>query len=545
MATTIERALARTVVLSFTTILTLTITAHGQVAFNDVTVEAGLDVLHWDGVAPVDVIRADLEMLIMSAGAVAFDFNQDGWCDIFMTRLEAPCLMFRNNGDGTFSDVAPQVGLDYLGYATGCAVGDIDNDGDLDLYLLTTHPDTKNVFYVNYGGMFVAEARGARAFIPDSTHHCTSATFGDYNRDGHLDLMTTAWQSGTFHKNYIYRNDGTGHFIEDSAGATVDLRNMFGFAASFADIDLDGWQDLLVAADFGTSRLYQSLGNGQFRDQTKPAHVGTDENGMGSTLGDFDNDGDLDWFVTSIFDPLKTCDTAPCNWGSTGNRLYRNLGNGEFRDDTDVCGVRDGGWGWGTSFFDYDNDGDLDLGMTNGVVFPIPYDDQFHEDPVRIWNNDGTGVMTEVSESIGVTDNRSGKGFVTLDYDNDGDLDLLIMNNASTPILYRNDGGNSKDWIQMKLRGYRTNRSGVGARVYVTAIEGGVTQMREHRHASNYQSQNEPLLHFGLGTQGVNRIHKIRVVWPLTGTETVLTNVAPRQRIVIEEPRHKVLTSHP
>ncbi len=544
MLTTLERALARIVVPAFATLLTCT-AAHGQVAFTDVTSQAGLEVEHWDGIAPDHVQRADLEMLIMSAGAVAFDFNRDGWCDIFMTRLEAPCMMFRNNGDGTFTDVAPQVGLDYDGYATGCAVGDIDNDGDLDLYLLTTYPDSRNVFFVNYGGLFVEESRGARAYIPDSTHHCTSATFGDYDRDGHIDLMTTAWQSGTFHKNYIYRNAGGGYFIEDSAGATIDLRNMFGFSASFADVDLDGWQDLLVAADFGTSRFYRSLGAGQLRDQTKVAHVGTDENGMGSTLGDIDNDGDLDWFVTSIFDPEMTCETAPCNWGSTGNRLYRNIGNGDFQDDTDVCGVRDGGWGWGASFFDYDNDGDLDLGMTNGVVFSIPYDDQFHEDPVRIWNNDGTGVMTEVAEAVGVTDNRSGKGFLTLDYDNDGDLDLLIANNASTPVLYRNDGGNDLDWIQLKLRGHRSNHSGLGARVYVTAQAGGVTQMREHRAANNYQSQNEPLLHFGLGTRGLSTIHKIRVVWPVSGTETILTNVDPRQRIVVEEPRDKVVTSRP
>lgn len=509
--------------------------------FQDVTLGAGVDYLHWDGVVPPEFTPVDVEMLYMSGGAAVGDYDRDGWPDLYVTRLNGPNMLLRNQQDGTFTDVAAAAGVALVAWSSGAVWGDVTNDGFPDLYVLTIARDQRNYLYINDGaGGFTESAvgRGVALTSAGPKRRFTSAALGDYDLDGDLDLFTTAW-SNTPSGNLLFCNDGTGHFtdVTQEAGASI-TKHVYGFAPGFADINNDGWPDILIAADFGSSQLFLNLG-GTFVNFTESAQVGTDENGMGSALGDYDNDGDLDWFVTSIYDPNKTCELQTCGWGYSGNRLYQNEGSSNFTDQTDAAGVRDGGWGWGASFSDFDNDGDLDLAMTNGVIFPqYTTDDAFNNDVIKLWENDGSGNMTELGTSVGFSDTRSGKGFLILDYDRDGDQDVFIANNAEHPVLYRNDGGNSNSWLQVSLRGHRTNHFGIGTRVYLQASDGGVTQMREVTCNSNFMSQNEVIVHFGLG-KNITTIHSVRVEWPASGLTQEFLGVAANQRLQIEEPVRK------
>lgn len=504
----------------------------GGILFEDVTIIAGLNTAHTvpqngDALFCREEVR-------MSAGAAAIDVNGDGWTDLYVTRIGSPNLLYINNTDGTFTEDAAASGVDLVANSSGVAFADIDNDGDDDLYVQAIL-DQRRYLYINDGmGIFTEEAvkRGAAFF--GLVIKGTSATFGDYDNDGDLDIHILEWLP-SLSNNLLLQNDGAGNFTDVTIFANVSMPTTFGFANAFADINDDTFPDLLIAADFGTSRLFQNMGNGQFTDITLTALVGTDENGMGSAVGDYDGDGDLDWFVTSIFDSDETCDSVPCNWGYTGNRLYRNDTNGNFTDATDLAGVREGYWGWGASFFDYDNDGDLDLGMTNGVDFPcIEQDATFNTDPLRLWNNDGTGVMTEVSDAVQFTDNGSGKGFVVFDYDNDGDLDVFIANNNGMPVLFRNNGGNANNWLRVNVIGEITNRMGLGARVKVRVNPGDSFQLREINANNNYMSQNETTAHFGLGSS-VSSVDLVRVEWPVTGFVQEFRNVASNTTLIVQE----------
>ena len=504
--------------------------AGSNVTFTNVTETANLDANHW----PAACDPCGDEMVRMSAGAAPGDYDNDGWTDIYVTRHDAPNLLYRNLGDGTFDEVAASAGVNLSDRSSGAAFADVDNDGDLDLYVITVR--NEGHFYINNGdGTFTDQYATRGISIPESDDE-SSIAFGDYDLDGWLDAHVTDWMPGQAPFG-LFHNNGNGTFtdVSDAADANMVSVGARGFASAFADINGDDMPDLLVAADFGTSQLLTNDGDGTFTNVTATAGVATDENGMGSTVGDVDNDGDLDWFVTSIFDADETCETQVCNWGYTGNRLYLNNGNGTFVDGTDFAGVRNGGWGWGTAFFDFDNDGDLDLGMTNGVNFPqTPAEDQYLIDQVRLWENDGTGAMTDVSNGRGFTDNRSGKSFVTLDYDNDGDLDVFITNNAEEPVLYRNDGGNDNDWLRINLRGDKTNYFGIGATIRVQVTPGGPTQMRLVNCNANYQSHDEVTAHFGLGPN-VTTIHRVTVEWPVSGITRIYDDVSPNQTLTLFE----------
>ena len=401
-------------------------------------------------------------------------------------------------------------------------------------------PSLRNYFYVNDGtGHFTEDAANRGLLLAggvDDPRQFISASFGDYDLDGQLDLYVTKWAE-SIPDNRLFHNEGQGYFIDATISAQLLAGDSWQFTPRFSDIDGDGWVDLLVASDFGQTRLYLNQADGTFSDITASASVGTDENGMGATTGDLDNDGDLDWFVTSIYDPDETCEAINCGWKYSGNRLYRNDGLALFGDATDFSGVRDGGWGWGTSFLDYDNDGDLDLAMTNGVIFPWhPFEDVFNTDPVRLWRNDGPGAMVDAGAATGFVDTRSGKGMAVFDYDRDGDLDLFIANNADFPVLYRNDGGEANDYLRIRLIGRQTNRDGIGARVFVLPTPDGTEQMREVSASSNYMSHNEMTSHFGLGSSA-GIIHRVRVKWPRSGFATTLSDVAVNQMITVVEPR--------
>ncbi len=532
-------------------LLMLSTGATAQPVFTDVTTSAGLTYLqHTPQSAPNCIFSApptNCETDRLTGGAAVGDFDGDGLPDLYVTRLDATDILFRNKGDGTFEDATTSAGLSSFDLdSSGAAFGDIDRDGDLDLFVtvvgVSLDPvNNRHYLFVNQGdGTFVEDAVArATAIDPGMQHRGYSIAVGDYNRDGWIDFHVNEWLPvpGSI-SSRLLRNLGSaspGFFTDATVSAGVSLPSTNAFASSFADLDDDGWPDLTVAADFGTSRLFWNNGDGTFIDGTTAAGVGTDENGMGSTIGDYDGDGDFDWFVTAIFDVDETCQTQPCNWGYTGNRLYRNDGNRIFADATDTAGVREGFWGWGTAFFDYDNDGDLDLVMTNGVDFPdTTPDSAFHADPMRFWENDGTGAYTEKSVLVGLTDTRQGKGLLVFDYDDDGDLDLFIVNNAAGPALYRNDGGSAADWLRIETVGTDSNLEGIGAKVTVQPVALGPTQIREIGVASHFLGQSERIAHFGLGT-GTSPVHQVTISWP-SGQDQQFSNVARNTTLVAVEP---------
>jgi len=522
--------------------------AEAVLGFTDVTVGAGVDYLQHALQDPPNCLLSTTfcEPERMTGGAAVADVEGDGDLDLFVTRLDLPDILFLNQGDGTFIDGTAAAGLSGFDlHSNGAAFADIDNDGDPDLMVTVLGPtndpvNNRNYLYINDGsGTFTeqAVARGAAVQTP-TVRRAQSVAFGDYDLDGYLDIHVTEWLPSIPGHARLLHNRGAaqpGYFDDVTTAAGVGQLGINGFASAFVDLDGDDWPDLLVSGDFGTSRLYWNDGDGTFTDGTVAAGVGTDENGMGSTVGDFDGDGDLDWFVTSIRDVAQTCETQTCNWGYTGNRLYRNEGARSFSDATDLAGVRDGFWGWGTTFFDADNDGDLDLTMTNGVEFGgTSVDAAFNADPMRFWRNGGSGVMTEESASVGLDDTGSGKGLLVFDYDDDGDLDVFVVNTGASPRLYRNDGGNDNDWLRVVVEGDTTNRDGVGAIVRVQATSGGPIQVRSFGSAGHYLAQSEPVAHFGLGP-GAGPVHSVEVYFPQSGILRTFSGVAPDTTLVVTE----------
>jgi enediyne biosynthesis protein E4 len=526
-----------------------------QIVFTEVAAAAGLDYVHSEfqsaGNCLVDTVMPPLQGWFCSidwssGGAAAADFDEDGWVDLFVTRPYAPDLLFRNQADGSFVDVAAEVGLADQTHHAGAAWADIDNDGDLDLYV-TNVLRKRYALYINDGGRFEeqAEPRGADT-ASDARHHGFSPAFGDYDADGFLDLHLTEWvqiplDAPVPSHARLLRNRGReapGYFQDTTELAGVDVlggprATRTSYSSRFADLDADGALDLLVVADFGASRLFWNEGDG-FLDGTLFSGVGGDQNGMGSALGDYDGDGDLDWFITAIFDPDYRCDNVTCGWGITGNRLYRNDGARRFSDTTDLAGVRDGGWGWGAEFFDYDNDGALDLVMSNGVDFPNPEAALFRRDPTRLWHNLGGGRFEEVAARVGVDDRGDGKGLLVFDYDRDGDQDLLIAQHEGRALLYRNDGGEQNAWLAVKLKGRASNRHGLGAQLSVTRAPGERALLREVSGGNAFLGQSEAVAHFGLGAW-TGMLHELRVHWP-SGRTQVLRAVVPRQLLEVREP---------
>ncbi len=521
--------------------------------FTDVTAAAGVVYSHQMD-PPEDVGR-----MFMTGGAAAGDFDGDGYCDLFVTRLGDTDILYHNNGDGTFSDVSAASGFTAVRSTNGALCCDVDNDGDLDLYVMNVVYGNTHLMYINDGtGIFTEEGfvRGT-SVETGIQHYGSSPAAGDIDKDGYLDLYVAEWgqlnpmmDPGFVSNARLLRNMGgamAGYFedVTDLAGVNVDdtvgvgvggvsMHGVYLFSPRFTDMDLDGSVDLVIAGDFSTSRLFWNDGLGGFTDGTAGAGVGTDENGMGSAVGDMDGDGDLDWFVTSVYDPADTCATAGCNWAGSGNRMYRNEGAQTFTDVTDSFGVRDGGWGWGSEFFDFDNDGDLDLIMTNGMYLSFTTnEDPFNNDPIRLWRNDG-GVYTEVAGASGLTDTGAGKGLLLFDYDNDGDQDVFIVNNPGTSVLYRNDIGSNNDWLRVKLGGTLSNRDGLGAKVYVTAVAGEARQMREVNAGSSYLACSESTAHFGLGTL-VGSVHEVMILWP-SGIKQTFNNVTANAVFSVTEP---------
>jgi hypothetical protein len=487
-------------------------TAHA-LTFTNVTSAAGFNYTHGYSGTVGEERRC--------AGGVAVgDYNNDGWDDLYVVRGNiGPNLLFRNLGNGTFQEVGASAGVNInAADGSGPTFGDYNGDGWLDLMIGGVGTTTPRLYRNQANGTFteVTVASGISTFL--STISCT---WGDYDRDGDLDLFLSHW-GPIGSPDHMWRNNGNGTFtsVDSEIGLNIlgEEGSDFTYTGNFVDINNDDWPDLLVASDFGRSKVFLNDGDGTFTNVTSA--VISDENGMGAAVGDYDSDGDLDWFVSSVWDPNGVPEG---NWGVSGNRMYRNTGNGVFEDATTAANVRQGWWGWGASFQDFDNDGRLDLLHVNGWNTV-----EFDRDSTRLWFQNAPGTFTERSFEMGLRDVMQGRGVGCFDYDHDGDLDIFIANNQQSPTLYRNDGGNAMKWLEVQLTGPAPNRQGIGARIFATA--NGVTQMRELRCASNYVSQDPAVAHFGLGNALV--VSELRVEWP-NGAVTVLNGIGANQKLVL------------
>jgi hypothetical protein len=514
-------------------------TVMGEPFFRDVTAQARLQFEH-DYTGYLDVGNRELAMTM--GGVAAGDYDGDGWVDLYFVVGDTNSnRMYRNLGNGTFSLVFPGTSL----FGTrGCGPTFVDYNGDgwLDLFVGGVEGTPLCVFRNLGDGTFADVTDGSGITRQSQLEQNIGAAFGDYDRDGDLDMLVTHWGTRPALGErivYLWRNNGDGTFSDDNAAAGVPEQfpeDFFDttFTPNFADVNSDGWPDILAASDFGTSGISLNNGDGTFHDAT--TGVISDENGMGAALGDYDNDGDVDWFVTSIFD---TEPTGGSRWGLSGNRLYRNRGDGTFEDATEEAGVREGGWGWGACFADFDNDGSLDIFHVNGWgrldvasgAFFLDLATPFHFDRSRLFMSNGDGTFTERSAELGIDDLDQGRGVVCFDHDRDGDIDILVANNGGAPRLFRNDGGNRRNFLQIKLRGKSPNSEAIGARIYVTVA--GQTQMRELRAGSNFESQDPAIAHFGIGA--ADSISELRVLWP-AGVVTLFPAVEANQILVIEEP---------
>lgn len=484
---------------------------------------------------------AGCQMELMSGGYAVGDVNADGWPDVYMTSLGRPDALFLNLG-GSFVEVAAQAGLTDVLQSNGARFVDVDNDGDPDLVVTVLGEagdalNNRHRLYVNHGPAGFREeglSRGFEAAIGGLNGWSIAA--GDYDRDGWIDLYLCGWRPEVGSRSVLLRNRGAeapGHFEDTTSAAGLDGIGMYAFGASFVDLDQDGWQDLAIAGDFLNSRLLWNEGDGTFVDGTLAAGVGTDENGMGSALADVDGDGDLDWFVTSIFEEIPACFDGGCTWSSSGNRMYINQGDRSFVDATDAWGVRNSDWGWGATFLDLENDGDLDLAATNGVWFPEPEALAFHTDRTRVWVQGGQGPLREQALELGLVDQRSGKGLGAIDYDLDGDQDLLLTRNSDRPALFEN-GGPTGAWLQVAVEGRLSNRDGLGAIVRVTPRPGDPPLVQEVGVDTHFLAQGDLALHFGLG-RPLDTVWSVEVSFPASGIVRRARNVRPNHRMRVRE----------
>ncbi|HMB71641.1 MAG TPA: FG-GAP-like repeat-containing protein, partial [bacterium] len=414
----------------------------------------------------------------------------------------------------TFTNVAPTAGVALAGtIGMGATWSDWDGDGWLDLFVGGIENDDLVMFRNDGDGTFTEITAATGVNIPTDTF---SATFGDIDNDDDLDLLMAHWNvaAGPGH---VWKNDGDGTFTEsDLAVGYVGWDSLgidYSFTFNLADLDDDGWMDMLVASDYETSHVFMNDGDGTFTDATDHAVI-KDDNGMGAAVADYDRDGDLDWFVSSILNASK---------GKVGNRMYRNNGGGVLEDISDSIGVADGLWGWAAVMQDFNNDGWLDIYHVNGWTTPM-----WQQDSSRMFVSDGDGTFTEMASALGVADAEQGRGVCSFDYDRDGDIDLFITNNTAPAVLYRNDGGNDNGWLQVKLIGLAPNTEAIGARIYVTV--GSVVQMWEMRCGNNFLSQDPAEAHFGLA--GQSALDELRVEWT-DGTVDIQTDVPGNRRLVL------------
>ncbi len=481
-------------------------------------------------------------------GAAALDYDNDGWMDIFLvngTTLEgfpkgsAPTNhLYRNKGDGTFEDVTARAGLAASGWGQGACAGDYDNDGHDDLFVTYWG---QNRLYRNNGDGTFADVTIPAGLKQARDRWGAGCAFLDYDRDGQLDLLAANYidlelastptpDSGLCRykgipvacgppglpggRNVLYRNRG-GKFEDVSeASGIAKARGTYGLGVATLDFDADGWIDVYVANDSNPSALYRNNRDGTFTDIGVTAGCaysqdGKPQAGMGVAVGDYDRNGTMDIFKT--------------NFAGDTSTLYANTGAGLCEDRTFAGGIGlNTRWlGWGVGFLDLDGDGWLDLLLVNGHVYPeverIKTEAGYKQRKV-VYQNQRNGRFTDVTMQLGapVTEPRASRGAAFADFDNDGDVDVVINNVHDVPELYRLDRAGKPRWIGVKLVGTTSNRSAIGARVKVTTADG--VQAQEVRGGGSYYSQNDLRLYFGLGDR--DRIEALEVRWPNGSVES-------------------------
>jgi hypothetical protein len=477
---------------------------------------------------------------LMVAGGACGDFNRDGWQDLYVISGGSnPDRLYINNGDGTFTDQAAAWGITDLHMGSGAAVGDINNDGWLDMFITSNGDATQSMangnhrLYRNNGnGTFTNIAVSAGVATSDTVANAFGACFGDFDLDGDLDLHVTGWFDHGTGGNRLYRNNGDETFTDITAGSGLGNLGIRGFTSRFTDMNGDRYPELLLAGDFETAKYYINNGDGTFTDYTTESGTGLDCNAMGTTIGDLNNDGLIDWYVTNIYNFHNP--KTPC-----GNMLYLNQGNHLYVENAAAAEVIHGWFGWGTVAVDMDHDGYLDLVEVNG--FPSDdFNELWSNRPARMWFNDNDGTFTEAAEASNFISNTQGRGLINVDIDNDGDQDLVIFCaqwSNEPPMrteLFRNESVNTNHWLRLFLdTSSNPQLAPDGFGTFVEASVGTETYVRYLDGGSNYLSQSELAVHFGLGA--ATEVSTLRLVWA-NGQETILTDVPADQTMTIAAP---------
>jgi enediyne biosynthesis protein E4 len=525
--------------------------------FTDVAAQAGLT-------RPIVYGGTDSKSYIVEVvgcGVAFFDYDNDGWLDVLLlngTRLMgAPPgttnRLYRNNRDGTFTDVTEKAGLTRTGWASAVTVGDYDNDGFDDLFVTYYG---QNVLYRNNGNGTFTDVTARAGLAQNVVRYGSGCAWLDYDRDGHLDLFVANYLDTTLEKlprpgenpdcrfrgvpvncgprglptGYVqlFRNNANGTFTDVSqASGVAAARGGYPMTAVAADYDDDGWPDVYVACDSTPSWLFRNQHDGTFRQEGLERGValsedGLEQAGMGVAVGDYDLDGRLDIFKTNFSDDTHV--------------LYRGDGNGYFTDATirSGLGVETRYVGWGAGMADLDNDGLPDLFVVTGSVYPevekalptYPF-----RTPRLVFRNLGGGRFEELIEEAGpgVAALHPSRGAAFGDFDNDGDVDVLVMNMNEPPTLLRNDVTGGGHWLKVLLQGVKSNRSAIGARV--TARYGGRLQAQEVTAQSSFYSANDRRLHFGLGAAAAA---DLTIRWP-DGSTQAIPKVEADQLVVVRE----------
>lgn len=488
--------------------------------FTDTTVSCGVAAQH----APApNYFLSSLNTAGFTGAAAVADVNNDGFQDIyFVTSGSSPDKLFINNGDGTFTDRAAEWGITGSHMGISVSAADYNADGLIDFYITSLGPSSgdpqtgRHRLLRNNGSSFtnVATAAGVNrttTILPDGF----GSAWGDYDLDGDLDLFVTSWINNTS-GNKLFRNNANGTFTDVTIPAGVRDISLRGYSPRFVDMDNDRFPELVVAGDFRTSRYFRNLANGSFLNATQASGTSIDDNGMGSAIGDFNNDGLFDWYVTSV----RTSSPLPGVPG-TGNMLYINQGNHFFLERSIPAGVNSGGWGWGTLATDFNHDSLQDIVATNGWYQPNGGGLlEWTDDPSRAFLNQGDLTFTEVGQQTGINlHTAQGRAMCAIDYDNDGDQDLFIVNYNNTCTMLRsnlienNTTPPDAHWIRVALdtsdsRG-RLAPQGIGSRLIISTD--ATTQHRYLNPGCTYIGQSEATAHFGLGTASI--IDSLTIVW--------------------------------
>ncbi len=502
-------------------------------------------------------------------GVAFYDYDNDGWLDIFLVngwRLEGfpsgsepTSHLFKNNRDGTFTDVTLKAGVAHSGWGQGVCVGDYDNDGWDDLYVTYFG---KNVLYRNNGDGTFTDVSQKAGVAGKGTRWNTGCAFVDYDRDGRLDLFVANYidmdlatapvpESGPClykgvlvacgppglqgGKNILYHNNGDGTFTDVSESAGIFKANgTYGLGVLTADFDNDGWPDIYVADDSTASALYHNKKNGTFEDVAIESGCalspdGKPQAGMGVSAGDYDLDGNLDIVKT--------------NFAGDTPSLYHNQGGGSFEDATFTAGLgaHTQFLGWGVGFFDFDNDGWPDILICNGHVYPEVEQlktEAGYAQRKLLYRNLRNGHFADISFQVGsgISDPVASRGCAFGDFDNDGDIDVVVNTVNGYPQLLRCDSKLDSNWIKIRLIGTKSNRSAIGARLTcITRVAGEAKphrQIDEVRSGGSYISQNDLRIHFGL--EKAEKVETLEIRWP-SGQVDTLKDIKPNQLIFVKE----------